>query len=51
MIDISFEIGGRKVNPNQLDNVLEKGVLQQVAESVKNLSALLDVLNMAQVQQ
>ena len=28
MIDISFEIGGRKVNPNQIGDALEKAVLQ-----------------------
>ena len=35
MIDISFEIGGRKVNPNQIGDALKKAVLQQVADSVK----------------
>lgn len=35
MINISFEIGGRKVNPNQIGNAIEKAVLQQVAENVK----------------
>lgn len=35
MIDITFEIGGRKVNPNHIGNVIEKAVLQQVAENIK----------------
>ena len=35
MIDVSFEINGRKVNPNQIGNTIEKAVLQQVADSVK----------------
>ncbi len=35
MIDISIEIGGRKVNPNQIGNALEKAVLQQVVDGVK----------------
>ncbi len=46
MIDISFEIGGRKVNPNQIGDALEKAVLQEVADSVKKaLLVLSDVLN------
>ena len=35
MIDISFEIGGRKVNPSQIGNPLEKTALLHVADSVK----------------
>jgi hypothetical protein len=42
VIDISFEIGGRKVNPNQIGDALEKAVLQEVADSVKKaLSSVL----------
>lgn len=35
MIDISFEIGGRKVNPNQIGNALQETALLQIADSVK----------------
>ena len=35
MFDISFEINGRKVNPNDMENALESLILSQVAESVK----------------
>lgn len=35
MIDISFEVGGRKVNPNQIGNALEKAVFQEVADNIK----------------
>ncbi len=35
MIDISFEINERKVNPNQISDALEKAVLQEVTDSVK----------------
>lgn len=35
MIQIFFEIGGRRIDPNQIGNVLEKMVLQQVAENIK----------------
>ena len=34
-MDISFEINGRKVNPNNVKDVLESAILSQVAESVK----------------
>lgn len=35
MLDISFEINGRKVNPNQISNVLEKAVVQQLQDKLK----------------
>jgi actin-like ATPase involved in cell morphogenesis len=35
MIDLSFEINGRKVNPNQLSNALEKAVVQQLSDKLK----------------
>jgi hypothetical protein len=42
MIDVSFEIGGRKVNPNQIGDALEKAILQEGADSVKkSLSSVL----------
>ena len=35
MIDISFEIGGRRVNPNNIGDAIEKAVYQQVSDTVK----------------
>ena len=35
MIDISFEINGRKVNPNNMGDALEAAMLSQVADSIK----------------
>lgn len=35
MIDISFEINGRKVNPNQISNVLEKAIVQELQNKLK----------------
>tara|TARA_R110002096_G_scaffold150917_3_gene313048 strand:+ start:7951 stop:8199 length:249 start_codon:yes stop_codon:yes gene_type:complete len=35
MIDISFEINGRKVSPRNMSNALEAAVLQSVQESIK----------------
>jgi hypothetical protein len=35
MIDISFEINGRKVNPNQMPNVLEKAIVQELQDTLK----------------
>ena len=35
MIDISFEINGRKVSPRNIGNALEAAVLQSVQESIK----------------
>ena len=35
MLDISFEINGRKVNPNNMKDALESAILSQVADSVK----------------
>ncbi len=34
MINISFEINGRKVNPNQLSNALDRAVLQGVRDKL-----------------
>jgi hypothetical protein len=35
MIGVSFEIGGRKVNPKQFGDALEKAVLEEVADGIK----------------
>jgi hypothetical protein len=35
MIDVTFEIGGRKVSPNRLGDELEKAILSEVAANVK----------------
>jgi hypothetical protein len=35
MIGISFEINGKKVNPNNIGNALENAMLQQIGESIK----------------
>jgi len=35
MFDISFEIGGRKVNPRNMKDALEKAVLSGVADNIK----------------
>ena len=34
MFEISFQIGGKKVNPNNIGNALEKAMLEGVKESV-----------------
>ena len=34
MIDISFEINGRKVRPNQAANALEKAILKDLSDSI-----------------
>lgn len=34
MIEISFEVNGRKVNPNQLFNALERAVVQGVRDKL-----------------
>jgi hypothetical protein len=34
MLDISFEINGRKVNPNNVSDVFERAILQSVRDSV-----------------
>ena len=34
MIDVSFEIGGRKVRPNQMADALEEAVLANLSESI-----------------
>jgi hypothetical protein len=36
MIDISFEFNGKKVNPNDLGNALEKAVLGSVEKQIMN---------------
>ena len=35
MIDISFEINGRKVSPGSIGGALEKAILQGVSDSIK----------------
>lgn len=35
MLNVSFEINGRKVNPKDIANVLESAVLEQFAASIK----------------
>ena len=35
MIDVTFEIGGRKVSPNRLGDEVEKAILSEVAANVK----------------
>jgi len=35
MTEITFEIDGRKVNPNRLGDALEKAILQSVQESIR----------------
>ena len=35
MIDITFEIGGRKVSPDRFGDELEKAILSEVADNVK----------------
>lgn len=35
MIDISFEINGKKVNPNNIADGLKNAMLQQIGEKVK----------------
>jgi len=35
MIEISYEINGRKVNPRNMKDALESAVLESVADSVK----------------
>ncbi len=35
MFDISFEVGGRKVNPKSMKDALAKAVLESATESIK----------------
>lgn len=35
MIDIHFEINGRRVNPNQIGNALEQAVFKTVSDSIR----------------
>ncbi len=39
MFDVSFESNGRRVNPSQFGNELEKLILQQVEQSISNHSS------------
>ena len=34
MIEVSFEIGGRKVRPNQIKDALERAVFEQVRDNL-----------------
>jgi hypothetical protein len=36
MVNISFEIGGKKVDPRNMGNILEKIILEKVKESIIN---------------
>jgi hypothetical protein len=33
-VDISFEVNGRKVNPDQIGNALEKAVFRQIQDTI-----------------
>lgn len=35
MIDVSFEINGRKVNPNQFGDEIEKAIFQEIIDGMK----------------
>jgi len=35
MIDISFEIGGKKVSPNNIQNALESAMVSEITNSIK----------------
>ena len=35
MFDISFEINGKKVNPNNMADALESAVISDIADSIK----------------
>jgi len=35
MIDVTFEIGGKKVSPNRVGDELEKAIFKQVTENIK----------------
>lgn len=36
MLDITFEVNGKKVNPNNVKDAMESAILNGVAESIKN---------------
>lgn len=36
MLNVSFEIGGKKINPNNIGDALEKVVLEKIKEHVLN---------------
>lgn len=36
MLDVTFEVGGRRVRPNQMGDALEKVLLEQISASVAN---------------
>jgi hypothetical protein len=43
MIDISFEINGRKINPNRIGDALERAALKSVKEQiVKKIGSIRD---------
>lgn len=35
MIDVSFEIGGKKVHPNNIGDALEKALLGEITSNIK----------------
>ena len=35
MVDISFQINGRKVNPNNIGDALESAVISSITDSIK----------------
>lgn len=42
MIDITFEINGRRVSPNNIRGALEEAILQEVSENIrKSLSSVI----------
>lgn len=41
MLDISFEVGGRKINPNQIGDAMERAVFESVREQL--VSKLRDI--------
>ncbi len=39
MIDIHFEIGGRKISPDRIGDALERAIFEEVTAGVKNTLA------------
>ena len=37
MVKISFELNGKKINPNQIGNAIEKALFENVQESITEL--------------
>jgi hypothetical protein len=35
MFDLTFEIGGRNVNPDQIGDALDKAIFQQIVDNMK----------------